>query len=78
MVLASEQPLGIRLRSLLIHGQCSQIIDMSIELTQKVVRLEKTIKELLERLERLEQHYNSENNPEEKPRRGRRRKDENE
>jgi hypothetical protein len=51
---------------------------MSIELTQKVVRLEKTIKELLDRLEQLERHYNSENNPEEKPKRGRRRKDENE
>jgi hypothetical protein len=51
---------------------------MSIELTQKVVKLEKTIKELLERLEQLEQHYNSESIPEDKPKRGRRRKDENE
>lgn len=51
---------------------------MSIELTQKVIRLESNIKQLLERLEQLENRYNSENNPEEKPTRGRRRKNENE
>lgn len=51
---------------------------MSIELTQKVVRLEKTVKELLERIDALEKLYNSDNNPEEKPRRGRRPKNENE
>lgn len=51
---------------------------MSIELTHKVIKLERTVKELLERLEMLEQRYNSESIPEDKPKRGRRLKNENE
>lgn len=51
---------------------------MSIELTQKVIRLEATLKSLLDRLEELEKRYTVEDQPEEKKRRGRRSKNENE
>lgn len=51
---------------------------MSIELTQKVIRLEATLKSLLDRLEELENRYTVEDQPEEKKRRGRRSKNENE
>jgi hypothetical protein len=51
---------------------------MSIELTQKVVRLEKTVNELIARIEAVEKNQLSEKPQEDKPRRGRRPKDENE
>lgn len=51
---------------------------MSIELTQKVIKIEKTLNELIARLENIEKNHTSEKPQEDKPRRGRRPKNENE